>query len=158
MLSYFVAGSHARIWFPNGFVARPDTIRISLRDYGIKAFGIEKQVSATKKFERRHFSQEGRSAMTNGMRAVLVNGLDTWHEKKFFDFGTEQAELDLPISWVTELFYRPLAIAGCGLSESETGLWYLLSQRQRNFARLGPEIRPPARILLNAKNTRRSFW
>jgi hypothetical protein len=64
--------------------------------------------------------------MSNRFQAVLLNGLDGRSERRLFDFGMVQSERDLPISRATDLFYRPPAIAGGGLSESETGLWHLL--------------------------------
>lgn len=84
--------------------------------------------------------------------APLFDGRSTLHE--LLD------EPPLPMSWVAEVLYRPLYFAGLGLSESESGLWWLLVQRARLLAKLDRNRRPRAFILLNRQQDkdRHAFW
>ena len=63
----------------------------------------------------------------------------------------------LPLSWVTEFLYRPLYFAGVGLSEQESGLWWLLAQRARNQARVTAPQNARVRILVH-NDDRPAFW
>lgn len=68
------------------------------------------------------------------------------------------APTHLPLTWVTEMLYRPVCFAGVGLSEAEVGLSWLMVQRARNLANVPPAQRPRACILLDANDQRLPFW
>ena len=64
----------------------------------------------------------------------------------------------MPLTWVTEMLYRPVCFAGVGLSDAEFGLWWLMVQRARNLARVSPAHRPPVAILVKDDDARLNFW
>jgi hypothetical protein len=64
----------------------------------------------------------------------------------------------LPLTWVTEMLYRPVCFAGAGMSDAEVGLWWLMVQRPRNLAGVTPNRRPPAAILFKQDGPRLPFW
>ncbi len=63
-----------------------------------------------------------------------------------------------PVTWVAEFLYRPVFIGGLGLSQDESGLWWLITQRARNLALIDPVNRPPIYILKNVKDADIDFW
>lgn len=56
------------------------------------------------------------------------------------------------------MMFRALVFLGVGLSEQETGLWWLLAQRARNMFRLSSTERTPAFVLVHADDARRNCW
>lgn len=136
-----------RLWFPNGFAGTPaskNTIRMGLRDYGFQAPSINSAINAAKRWERE-----------------LVAGDPNPQEKfqavcEILDDPTKPNQP--PQSWVTHALFRPLLFFGAGLSENETGLWWLLTQRARNINRVHRGNRTPTVIVLHANDPRRTFW
>ena len=128
-----------KIWYPNGSVLRPETIRMGLYDYGSKPHAIKCAFKRIKQYERSNGSEDLETYLP-----ILENA---------FSAGKQYVN-----NWVAEFLYRPIYFAGVGLSESETGLWWLLTQRARNFAKLNSRNRPPTVILINDKDSRRKFW
>jgi hypothetical protein len=59
---------------------------------------------------------------------------------------------------VVDFIYRPIFFAGVGLVQEELGLWWLLNQRQRNYARVDADKIPPVFILVHQSDPRLPFW
>lgn len=135
-----------RLWFPNGFVRYPRSLRLGLREFGFQPVAIHRAFIALKAFERATGSFEQRYGF---IRAGLEGGSTL---NRFF------VEPKLPLTWVTEMLYRPVCFAGTGMSDAEAGLWWLMVQRARNFAGIRPEGRPPAAILVKQDDPRLPFW
>lgn len=137
------ATSSTKIWYPNGSVLRPETIRMGLYDYGSKPHAIKYAFSDIKEFERLTHKAIGSEEWVT-YKAALENA-----------FKTDERAVN---NWVADFLYRPIYFAGTGLSESETGLWWLLTQRARNFAKVNSRDRPPTVVLIHDKDPRRDFW
>lgn len=135
-----------KIWFPNGTVQDPDTIRMGLYDYGAQPFALKKIFGYIKQYE-------------NEIEKLI--GKDNWEEYEKYLIpqleGNQNVDPRLN-NWVAHFLYRPLYFAGVGLSESEIGLWWLLAQRARNFAKLPKEKRPKTIILVKNDSQRNLFW
>jgi hypothetical protein len=147
-------GNHPRVWFPNGSILNHATIRMGLHDYGLAPFGIRKAFEALKAWEKSLLN--GKNARSDDAFAKIGAGLSEASKDPRFSYKSKS---DLPLTWVAEFLYRPLVIAGCGLSAQEAGLWYLLVQRARNGSRIGRNA-APTRILISheAKKDRNSIW
>lgn len=146
----YIQSAHSpetRIWFPNGSICEPKTIRMGLYDYGAQAHALKIAFDRLKAFER-------------NLEARLCT--DDWDKRG--PALEEELSKDLPnqdpafANWVAQFLYRPIYFAGVGLSESETGLWWLLTQRARNLARIPASERPETVMLLHSQNERRSMW
>ena len=144
----------ARLWFPNGSVLRPKTIRMGLHDYGEAPASIQTAFRRLKSWERALLgttsprSKAGFDTIAYALRAAS-EGED--------NLSALMDQPAIPLSWVAELMYRPLYFAGVGLSEQETGLWWLLAQRARNLARVESESNSQVRILIR-RNDCMAFW
>ena len=143
--------AHRRVWFPNGSSSAPETIRMGLHDYGTAPNSIQIAFSHLKKWERANQipnkSPEVQIASCTAALRKISEGVNNLSE--FLD------EPSMPLSWVADFLYRPLIIAGVGLSDQESGLWWLLAQRARNMARTGAPSN--VYILVDAKD-RPDFW
>jgi hypothetical protein len=157
-LTAFVLYNGKRIWFPNGTVTDPASIRIGLSDYGSKEYGIARMLQIIFEFESEHLPAPENEFAAGYRNSVIVNALDNFEQNTLFEWNTTEAERALSVSWVPEVLYRPLAIVGCGLSDSETGLWHLLRERQRYQATLPVYQQKPVRILLSQADSRRDSW
>ena len=135
------------IWFPNGSVQSPSTIRMGLYDYGSQAHALKIAFNGIKAHEK-------------AVEKKL--GTDDWRQVGPIieaELAKIPAEQDRRIAnWVAHFLYRPIYMAGVGLSHSETGLWWLLAQRARNLARVPLQNRPATVILADANTTSRSVW
>lgn len=137
------------VWFPNGHVEWPESIRMGLYDYGTQAHALKQAFGHIKSFERQHHDAESASA----------EKWDAYFDRLAQEFARSIDDQDSRVAnWVSHFLYRPLYFAGVGLSEQETGLWWLLAQRARNIARIVRSRRPETVILVNAQDPRRSFW
>jgi hypothetical protein len=133
------------VWFPNGYIGNPRSLRLGMREFGFQPVAIHTAFNALKKFEREAGTFEQRKGFVQAAQGqATLNG---------FIGGTP-----LPLTWVTELLYRPVCFAGAGMSESEVGLWWLMVQRARNLARVPLNSRPPAAILVKHDDPRLPFW
>lgn len=157
-LTAFVLYNGKRIWFPNGTISDPASIRIGLSDYGTKAYGIARMLNIISDFESKHLPAPENEPRTHVRNSVLVNALDNFEQNSLIQFTDVELSKEFPVSWVAEALYRPLAIVGCGLSDSETGLWHLLRERQRYQAKLPLSQQKPVRILLSQADSRSDFW
>ena len=132
-----------KIWFPNGCSRNPRLIRMGLHDYGTQPHSIKSAFAEVRRFETK--VGPGKTE-------------DYWTKYKLI-LEPALANLDDGVNtWVADFLYRPLYFAGVGLSESEIGLWWLLVQRARNFAKLDASEIPPTVALVDANCDRRSFW
>lgn len=118
-LTAFVLYNGKRIWFPNGTNSDPASIRIGLSDYGSKAYSIARMLHMVSDFESEHLHAPENELGARFRNSVLVNALDNFEQNTLIEWNTTEAERVLPVSWVSKVLYRPLAIAGCGLSDSE---------------------------------------
>ena len=137
-----------RLWFPNGYLGRPRSLRLGLREFGFQPVAIHQAFNAVKAFER----QAGRFEIRQPWVHAVLDGNTPQQPLP------DGAPIHLPLTWVTEMLYRPVCFAGVGLSESEAGLWWLMAQRARNLANVPLAQRPRACILLDAKDPRLPFW
>lgn len=140
-------GANKRIWFPNGHVSLAESMRLGLRDYGFQSVAISHAFNAIKEFERK----AGSYSQYLPFVSRVLQGEAT------LDSFTE-APNPVPLNWVTEMLYRPVFFAGAGMSDAETGLWWLMVQRARNLAKVPARERPGAFILLRDDNKRMDFW
>lgn len=149
-----IDGNHPRVWFPNGSILNHATIRMGLHDYGLAPFGIRKAFEALKQWERSLLN--GKNARTDEAFTKISARLTKASEDPRYSYKSKS---DLPLTWVAEFLYRPLVIAGCGLSSDETGLWWLLVQRARNRIRLGNNA-SSTRILIRRapEEDRKELW
>ena len=145
-------GNYRRLWFPNGSCCHPETIRMGLHDYGSAPFAIKSAYTRLKIWERETGITEKHPALQSNQ---IYSPLRLASEgKPNLDEFTDSNNT-IPLSWVTEFLYRPIVFAGVGLSNEETGLWWLLSQRARNLSRKGI----PNNVHILLKDTDRTeFW
>lgn len=135
------------VWFPNGSVVEPMTIRMGLYEYGAQAHALKSAFNLIKEFEKEAEKKLGTNDWMD-LGPVLEEEL-----------SKNPLNQDIRLAnWVAQFLYRPIFFAGVGLSQSETGLWWLLAQRARNFARVLPKQRPPTVVLMHAKNEQRALW
>lgn len=135
------------VWFPNGSVIEPLTIRMGLYDYGSQAHALKTAFNGIKSFETELQNKLGSSDWRK-----LGPAIDD-------EISKDPLHQDARISnWVAQFLYRPIYFAGVGLSQSETGLWWLLSQRSRNLAKVNPRDRPSTVVLVHAQDENRALW
>ncbi len=144
-------GVYRRVWFPNGSSFAPRTIRMGLHDYGTAPHSIQVAFSHLKKWERDNsLSDKNPEVQMAGCATALRKTSEGVNNLSEF-----LGEPHMPVSWVADFLYRPLIIAGVGLSDQEHGLWWLLAQRARNIAR----TKAPANIyILVSEKNRPDFW
>lgn len=144
-------GAHRRVWFPNGSSFAPETIRMGLHDYGTAPHSIQVAFSHLKKWERdNNLSDKSPEVQIASCATALRKASEGLNNLSDF-----LGEPPMPLSWVADFLYCPLLIAGVGLSDQESGLWWLLAQRARNMARTGAPSN--VWILVDAKE-RPDFW
>ena len=136
-----------RVWFPNGHVKNPSSIRMGLYDYGSQAHAIKQAFGWVKSCEPKVTDKE------------MLEDWGTYFKYVKAEFEKPALEQEPKLAnWVAHFLYSPLYFAGVGLSEQETGLWWLLAQRARNFARLASIQKPETVVLVGTKDKRRDFW
>lgn len=145
----------ARVWYPNGHIDHPSTLRLGIREFGFQSIAIYEAFNQLKRYERTCLKSldgdAGDKECTVWKATVdLLDGVEESHKKNGFG--------DFPLTWVSEMLYRPVFFAGVGMSDIEVGLWWLMVQRARNLANLPDEVRPPAYILLHKSDKRLHFW
>jgi len=144
-------GACRRIWFPNGNCFMPDTIRMGLHDYGSAPHAIKQAFSLLKQWE----SQVGiNMKMSDVQHSEALSALRKASEG-VNNFSGSFGEPPFPLTWVADFLYRPLIFAGVGLSDQDSGLWWLLAQRARNLARINEHQK--THILVHATD-RSEFW
>jgi len=135
------------VWFPNGSICEPKTIRMGLYDYGAQVQALKFAFDQVKAFEKK---------LENRLGTDSWNKLGPALEE---ELSKDPASQDQAFAnWVVQFLYRPIYFAGVGLSEVETGLWWLLTQRARNLARVPASVRPETVLLLHSQDERRSLW
>ena len=92
------------------------------------------------------------------MNARIISEYIGPYDQRNLKALVDEPKLYPPLTWVADFIYRPLFFAGVGLSQDELGMWWLLNQRQRNFARLSHDHVPPVYVLVHASDPRMSFW
>jgi hypothetical protein len=146
-LYYFETFTAGRIWYPNGCLARPETLRLGLRDFGLQADELRAAFDRFKKWESEFRLEQRREPVTNAEFSTVLQAL-------------ERLEQGPAANWVTHFMLRPVFILGAGLSEEEQGLWWLITQRARNQARVRASTK--ITILRNSveerENGRDEFW
>lgn len=137
--------ANPRIWFPNGTVLCPKSIRMGLHDYGRSLTSIKKAFRKLKRWERGLLGPTKASspAEFESIKAELRQSSELEH-----NLSRLLGEPEIPLTWIAEFMYRPLWFAGVGLSSQESGLWWLLAQRARNTARLSNLPENHTRILV----------
>ena len=140
-------GDAKRLWFPNGYIGRARSLRLGMREFGFQPVAIQHAFAAVKAYERGAGSHQKRIGYVH----AALNGQATLNS-----FNEDAAPL--PLTWVTEMLFRPVCFAGVGMSDAELGLWALMVQRARNLANVKYDARPPACILIKGDDTRLAFW
>lgn len=158
----------SRLWFPNGTVLDPATIRMGLRDYGGAPNAIQEAFDSLKAWERKHELTSIPVDQAFKIISRTLTQLSNTCPHPLLDeiFGHHDTEVEpfFPLTWVAEFLYRPLVFAGVGLSDQESGLWWLLAQRARNLARVTDPTNASVRILMRRSPhgkgypARDSFW
>lgn len=158
-LTDFLEIKDAKIWFPNGYVELPMTLRLGLRDFGLQPSEIRAGFEVLKQFERKVFCS------SNAGTEDQVWGRNHGHKSEYLEPNKYALPLDepdvraeFPLTWVADFIYRPLFFAGVGLAQEELGLWWLLNQRQRNYARVRSNKIPPVYVLVHSEDNRLKFW
>lgn len=144
-------GSHRSIWFPNGSCLAPETIRMGLHDYGAAPKAIQVAFSGLKAWER----EAGVTPMPPNKQLDFCSHALRYVSEGTSDLSVFLGDQPMPCTWVADFLYRPLVFAGVGMSDQESGLWWLLAQRARNLARTGAPAN--AFILVDVKH-RSTFW
>lgn len=142
-----------RVWFPNGKVNEPKSIRMGLHDYGAAPFAIQNAFALLKQWERTNLGTDAGAGPDENFAAIAQALEHPGHQ------GADKPDtspMPLPLTWVADFLYRPLYFAGVGLSDQESGLWWLLAQRARNLAKVGQAAK--AYILVDAASDRMKFW
>lgn len=144
-------GAYRRVWFPNGSINSPETIRLGLHDYGASAYSTMQAFSKLKQWEREvgidNLAPETQIQQCAAMLRTHSEGAPALEPSD---------NAFKALSWVADFLYRPLVFAGIGLSEQEQGMWWLLAQRARNQAKNSKPS--PAYILVNNRDKRAGFW
>jgi len=130
-----------RIWFPNGCIEKPDSIRLGYRDFGTQIKKFESTFNEIKVFERTALKPVDNSSDSLAPFNKIADFINTDCDTLAFNGSTIQR------SWILDFLFNPLLFVGVGLSPSESGLWWLLTQRARNLARVPVEFRPPTIII-----------
>lgn len=138
--------SSISIWFPNGCVLKPNTIRMGLNDFGEQPQSLKLAFAAIKAFEREKYK----------------NSWDDYESVLNYEFSLQEERSDKADprlkNWVAHFLYRPVYFAGVGLSQSEIGLWWLLSQRARNVSRIETKNIPETIMLNKLATADIMFW
>lgn len=151
LISGVDGGVHRRVWFPNGTCAAPETIRMGLHDYGAAANAIQVAFAHLKRWER----EAGVSGKSPDVQLAACSVALRRASEGVNDLSEEMGEQPLPLTWVADFLYRPLIFAGVGMSDQESGLWWLLAQRVRNLVRTGSSSNT---FILVGTNDRAEFW
>jgi hypothetical protein len=140
------------IWHPHGDLHRDKaSIRLGLRDYGIipavyaEAFAKFKQWerTVTKKSPNEPWTDDQIQKLTAAKSKLDVGPHDKQRAPRTFNYAD---------NWITRFMLEPLTFIGVGLSQEEILLHWLLTQRQRNWARVAESKRAKAKWLLVADN------
>jgi hypothetical protein len=139
-----------RVWFPNGSVNDPSTIRMGLYDYGSQPNALKTAFNLVKSYEKDTLKSD---------EVIDWKKYEENFEEASLNHSEPGKETDYRINhWVAHFLYRPIYLAGVGLSTDESGLWWLLAQRARNHSRLPYGERPKTVILVHADTYSREFW
>jgi hypothetical protein len=140
-----------RVWFPNGCITHHESLRLGLRDFGMQVSAIKNAFDQVKKFENIYRTSSNNNWANNfKVLRPLMDDESTLHPPIKLS--------PLPLTWVTEMLYRPVLFAGVGLCQEELGLWWLICQRARNLARIPESQRSKAAILVRRDNPDLLFW
>jgi hypothetical protein len=123
---------------------------MGLHDYGAAANAIQVAFSHLKKWEREICVSSRLENQLAACTPALRNAIEGVNNLSAF-----MGEPPLPLTWVADFLYRPLVFAGVGMSDQESGLWWLLAQRARDLARTGA---PSNAFILVDTNDRPAFW
>ncbi len=116
------------LWFPHGDLNKVSTLKLGMMEYGKYIDSIANSIGEYKKYER--------------------------EVKHKVDFASDK-DLDRNMSWTWLFMRQPLLFLGCGLSDAEWTIRWLLIQRKRNFAR-NEQYKPPVFILADKKSMSKS--
>lgn len=119
-------GDGTRVWYPNGSVRSPESLRLGMRNYGTAIRELETEREAAKAQERKI---RDRLYPDGAARALAADERETL-------WATQRAHA---WSWVSVCLNAPLVFIGMSLGREEWPLWWFLNQRARNFARRGIE-------------------
>lgn len=142
-----------RLWFPNGSTLQPESICMGLHDYGSAPAAIRHVFNGLKAWENRPGAPSAASQAGFTQTAVALRVASEGQNS----LDKALSEPPMLLTWVAEFLYRPLVFAGVGLSEQESGLWWLLAQRARNLVRVEAPQNASARILVHRED-RPAFW
>jgi hypothetical protein len=125
-------GLTATVWHPHGNIRESASIHLGLRDYGMLPASYAKAFGKFKEWQRHAIGGSSHNARTISDRdyARLLSKLEAMDR----DCATnEKNDAD---TWITRLMLLPVTFIGVGLSVNEIGLRWILTQRERNLARV----------------------
>ncbi len=148
-LYFFHESGGRKIWYANGRLDKPQTIRLGIRDFGLHAQELYEAFRLFKQWERKF-------RRTGDDKSEVIT------DEEFEQIAGELKQLDRgpPANWVTHFMLRPVFILGAELSAEEQGIWWLICQRARNTARVGTSspIRILRNLVLDATNQKALWW
>jgi len=158
-LTDYLQLKESRVWFPNGYVGLPVTLRLGLRDFGLQPSEIRVGYDLLIQYEQEIFCPSDAGTVEQ------VWGCNYGHISEYLEpnpnglpLDEPDARQDFPLTWVADFIYRPLFFAGVGLAQEELGLWWLLNQRQRHYAQVDSKHIPPVCVLVHTDDQRLKFW
>ena len=144
--SVFAHASHSlptQVWFPHGAVKKADTLRLGFRDYGFQPIAYHQAFRTFKAWERKVLQNVTSGLSGTGRYEKVLAALRTMdqesHAKKRARSSADH--------WVTRFMLSDVTIIGAGLGPAETGLHWLIVQRERNLARIADSDRPQLRFI-----------
>lgn len=121
------------VWHAHGCIDQPQTIRLGLRDYGLMPQIYEHAFRTFKAWERkqlrRRVGDEGPLKAQD--HSWMLGQLQKLDRGELNDADSVQAD-----HWVIRFMLLPVRVIGASMSKEETGLRWLMVQRERNLARV----------------------
>lgn len=134
-----------RIWYPHGFVARPNSIQLGVRNYGTYIAELEAARYEYKKHEnkvKRQLFPELTGNLGSSQPSTVQQRERLWSETR-----------ESTPSWLALAMNAPLVFIGFGMGREEWPVWWFLNQRARNHARR--KIERPVFVFMNAEEASR---
>ena len=142
-----VAGAHdylpTQVWFPHGTVKKADSLRLGLRDYGFQPIACHYAFQTFKAWESRVLQNVTSGPSDTRRYEQLLAALQAMDRESH----AKKRAVATADHWVTRFMLSDITIIGAGLAPAETGLHWLIVQRERNLARIADADRPQLRFV-----------
>ena len=141
------------VWHPHGDLHRNKaSIRLGLRDYGIISAVYAEAFAKFKQWELKVTKKSPNEPWTDAQIQELTKEKSQWDIVPNDKQGAP-GTFNYADNWITRFMLEPLTFIGVGLSQEEIGLHWLLTQRQRNWARVAESKRAKAKWLFVSDNS-----